>query len=146
MDTQNIFDLFNDSPEEQGRGPKVEPQRGFPEDFISFGSFLSLVLEYDLRSRNMFTFLKEVYKDLDIESLTKRSRLLIYAKAYECISKFDFNNPDHVDALLEIDPHSFSLACDRVIDELTLYERYEECAFLKNLKDFTLFSQNKLPY
>jgi len=145
MDADNIFDLFNDSEKQSGEPAPKEPQGGLREDFVSVNSFVRLILDVEATNRNMVIFLKQVYKGLDTEKLLKRNKLLIYAQAYQFISGFDFNNQEHVDALLDIDSEDFILACDKLIEVLSLYEQYEECAFLKNLKDFITFSQNKLP-
>jgi len=145
MDADNIFDLFNDSEKQGGEPAPKEPQGSLSDDFVSVNSFVRLILDIEATNKNMFIFLKQVHKDLDIEKLIKRNKLLMYAQAYQFIAGIDLSNQEHVDALLDIDPGDFTLACGKLIEVLSLYEQYEECAFLKNLKDFITFSQNKLP-
>jgi hypothetical protein len=144
MDTDNIFDLFNDFEKKDGTPAPKEPQDSLSDDFVSVNSFVRLILDLEATNRNMLVFLKQVYKDLDTEKLAERNKLLIYAQAYQFIAGLDLNNQEHLDALLETNSEDFIVACDKMIYELSLFERYEECAFLKNLKDFTLFSQKKL--
>lgn len=145
MDADNIFNLFEDTEQTSNKVPEglIESEYRKPDFFI--GYFVGLVLRFQHSSDRMIGFLKQIYTGLDAQELSKKNKLLIYARAYESISQFDLENQEHIDALLKVDSKEFILACDKMIEELSQYEQYEKCAFLKNLKDFILFSQNKLP-
>ena len=142
MDVGNVFNLF-ESGQDKPSFEKSVASTEQPDVFIPL--FVKLVLSIDLLNNSMSTVLSKLDPSLDIEKLKHANKLLTIAKAYDYIAQFDLKNPAHIEALFEADMDSFIQACEEILDILTQYEEYEKCAFIKELKDFAKFSQNKLP-
>jgi hypothetical protein len=142
MDVDDVFNLF-ESGQDKPSSEKGVSSTERPDVFIPL--FTKLVLSVDTLNNSMSTVLSKLDPSLDIEKLKHANKLLTIAKAYDYIAQFDLKNPAHIEALFEADMDLFIEACEEILNILTRYEEYEKCAFIKELKDFAKFSQNKLP-
>lgn len=142
MEVNNVFGLFDS---EQGEPKQEKLSNTTQSPYIFVGLFTRMMLYVDLLNTQTEKVLKKLDSDIDTEKLVYVNKMITFARAYDLISQFNFNDPEHIEVLLDVDPLDFSQACDKMLETLTHYEEYEKCAFIKELKDFVNFSQNKLP-
>lgn len=142
MEVENVFRLF-DSEQERSKREKLSNTTQSPYIFIAL--FTRMMLYVDILNIETEKVLRKLDSNIDTEKLKYVNKMITFARAYDLISQFDFNNPEHVEALLDVDSPDFSQACNKMLETLTHYEEYEKCAFIKELKDFVNFSQDKLP-
>lgn len=142
MEVENVFGLF-DSEQERPKREKLSNTTQLPYIFIAL--FTRMMLYIDILNIETEKVLRKLDSNIDTEKLKYVNKMITFARAYDLISQFDFNNPEHVEALLDVDSPDFSQACNKMLETLTYYEEYEKCAFIKELKDFVNFSQDKLP-
>lgn len=142
MDVDSVFNLFES---EQGKPSSEKSIASTEQPSVFIPLFVRLVLSVDALNDSIGVVLSKLDPGLDVEKLKYANKLLSTAKAYEYITQFDFKDSTHIEALLGTDIDLFVDACEQILSILTRYEEYEKCAFIKELKDFAKFSQNKLP-
>ena len=144
MDPRLVFGLFQD-PEDKSE-EKVKEIVDFSEHpYVLMGMFTRIIFRGDVVNDQIIKFFSEINKDFNKEDLQVVNKSMIFTRAYSYLAKLDLNNSFHIETLLDKGADTFLQACYLAIEHFTELEQYEKCSFIKKIKDFLEFSQNKLP-
>jgi hypothetical protein len=73
---------------------------------------------------------------LDTQEIEQTGELMLYGRAYECISKIDIQDKYHIKVLFEEADMDLEQALNKSLKYFEVEEEYEKCAVLKKYLDF----------
>jgi hypothetical protein len=134
MNIKNIFDAFNS--ENFNNDDETSLLMDFSEHPLFWISGFNKVIDNHLffTQYTVKTF-KSISPDVNIDELEKAGEELMFRKAWGYIKGIDLNKNFHVECLRNKASKDFIYNLQISIQFFEMYEEYEKCALLKNIKD-----------
>ena len=143
INASNIFSLFNEDTVQPTSNTGFTDFREHP--FVLMKLFARMIHRGDIVNKQLIQQ-QTRQKKVDTEELENLNRYLIYEKAFEYLENINLEVPEHAECIVEQSDVEFTAACEKALEYYEGIEFYERCAAIKDILDFSKFSQNKLQY
>jgi hypothetical protein len=122
MDLEEIFSLFNNSSDSDGKYTVSD------EDlFFYIRMFKGYILRFDELKKGFLPIMHSFNPEAAEKLSTATINPLCYYKAYSFLNKIDLNNKDHYESFSKNIDLEFIKACNKSIEYFISTEEYEKC-------------------
>tara|TARA_B110000503_G_scaffold142017_1_gene237432 strand:- start:3102 stop:3521 length:420 start_codon:yes stop_codon:yes gene_type:complete len=134
MNIKNIFDAFNS--ENFQNDDETSLLMDFSEHPLFWISGFNKIIDNHLFfTQYTVKAFKNISPDININELEKAGEELMFRKAWDYIKSIDLNKNFHVECIKNKASKDFSYNLQISIQFFEMYEEYEKCVLLKNIKD-----------
>tara|TARA_R110000822_G_scaffold36077_1_gene101689 strand:+ start:6617 stop:7075 length:459 start_codon:yes stop_codon:yes gene_type:complete len=143
MDINRIFNLFNNSDDDEFKSP-IREIMGDTLDFNEFkdtppyyiGMFEKMILNHNNVKNQVVNLFKKSNEEFNIEEIEEAGEFMAYNRAWDYIKNCDLNDLLWSESLLLRNSEYFITAIKLAINYFEGYEEYEKCALLKTIQLF----------
>lgn len=131
LDSNQIFSLFEEQPNTEIELINIE---NIPSPYLLIKIFKKIIFNYSKFSDNLILSLVGQSPEFDSIELKNTGYYITYTKAFNCISKIDIENKEHIVALRSLNiKNDLEICLDLSIQFFLEYEEYEKCTLLQNI-------------
>jgi hypothetical protein len=134
MDINNIFNLFNNSQDDEYDDTSLLIDFS-DHPLFWIGGFNKLIGNHLFFKEHTIKIFKHISPELNIEEVEKAGEHLMFEKAWEYIKNINLENQFHIECIRDKSSEEFLKNIDFALRFFEELEEYERCALLKGIEN-----------